>query len=117
MVGASAAIPFRQDHGAATTTVTGALLATVLLLVVAMLVAWYARRRGWLDRWVGQAAPAMPKQTLRMEQALRLSPRTTLYRVRDGSRLLLVVESQVNARVVSIDGAEANGEVDEHGDH
>lgn len=92
------AIPFRQDSAADGATLVGVLAVTVVLLAVLALATWHARRRGWLDRWIGpdatQRGPA-----LRVEQALRLSPRTTLYRVSYEDRLLLVVESTANIRI------------------
>ncbi|HEY0502216.1 MAG TPA: hypothetical protein VGD42_01875 [Lysobacter sp.] len=106
----ASAIPFRQEAatgGAA--SLSGALLIAVAMLSVVAAAAWYARRRGWLDRWVGPA-PSPRAQTLRVEQTLRLSPQTTLYRVVHEGEVLLVVESRVNARIerTSLDGGGAN---------
>jgi len=95
----ASAIPFRQESATAgAASLSGALLIAVAMLSVVAAVAWYARRRGWLDRWVGPT-PSPRAQLLQVEQALRLSPQTTLYRVRHEGQVLLVIESRVNARV------------------
>lgn len=99
--GSTRAIPFRDDGGSAASSITAALLVTVLMLALLALAAIYARKRGWLDRWVGQTRAAHAKPSMQVAQVLRLSPRTTLYRVHDGTRVLLVLESAVNAQVVA----------------
>jgi hypothetical protein len=93
------AIPFRQEPATAGAgSLSGALLIAVAMLAVVAAAAWYARRRGWLDRWVGPA-PSPRAQSLQVEQTLRLSPQTILYRVRHEGEVLLVIESRVNARI------------------
>lgn len=96
--GSATAIPFRQDAGGVGSSVVGVLTLTVVLLALLAAAAWHARRRGWLDRWAGPAPKAQAPR-LRLEQVLRLSPRTTLYRVNHGGRILLVVESTATARI------------------
>ena len=107
----AAAIPFRQDAGGAGASIVGALAVTAVLLCVVVLIAAYARRRGWLDQWIGPA-PHAHAPRLRLEQALRLSPRTSLYRVRHDGQVLLVVESTASARVVTLPGHGGDGRMD-----
>lgn len=96
---AAAAIPFREEGSGVAATATGPLMVAVLLLAGLGVAAWYAKRRGWLDRWLGPLPTATSQPQLRVEQVLRLSPKTTLYRIRDGHRRLTVIESSVNARL------------------
>jgi len=107
----ASAIPFRQDPGGAGSSVVGVLAVTVALLALLAAAAWYARRRGWLDRWAGPVSRAQSPH-LRMEQALRLSPRTTLYRVNHDGRTLLVVESTATAHIEALPQQGRDGHTD-----
>lgn len=112
------AIPFRQDPVGAGASLTGALLIAVVMLAAIAVAAWHARRRGWLDRWVGPA-PSPRAPAMRVEQVLRLSPQTTLFRVRHEGEVLLVFESKANTRIeriavtappVSVDASHGEGQ-------
>ncbi|HEY1140845.1 MAG TPA: hypothetical protein VGE88_11640 [Lysobacter sp.] len=104
-------IPFRQDTGGVGSSAVGVLTVTVVLLALLAAAAWYARRRGWLDRWAGPA-PRAQAPRMRLEQSLRLSPRTTLYRVNHEGRILLVVESTATARIEAFPGQGRDGHTD-----
>lgn len=87
-------IPYRSDASGMAASMTGALLVAVLLLAVLALALRFAKRRGLLDRWI-VAAPgrAAERTQMRVVHALRVSPKTTLYRIRDADRQYLLVES------------------------
>lgn len=90
-------IAFRSDEGDIGSSLIHVLLITALLLGAVLGALVFAKRRGWLQRWTGTPVPgAMPAAgagALKVEQRLRLSARTTLYRVADGDRRYVVVES------------------------
>ena len=98
---APAPIPFRQSGGISGPEVFSSFAITLLLLAAVAGAAWYARKRGWLDAWlaVPQAGEA-GKRRLAVVERLALSRRTTLIRVRDGERELLVLESAGSAHFV-----------------
>lgn len=97
---AAAPIRFKSEAGSVGTTLLGPLIIASLLLALAIAALYVARRRGWLRRWsVVPAAADMPLG-LRVEQVLRLSPRTRLYRVSDGVAVFTVVESTAHAQIV-----------------
>lgn len=105
---ASHGIAFRPEGASAAADATGVLLALAALLAAAMVALWFAKRKGWLERWLGSVGPAQAgAQSLRVERTLRLSPRTIVYRVADGKDSYLVVESSTNARLTVL---AANGE-------
>jgi hypothetical protein len=111
-VQASQPIAFRQDDADLATSATHVLLVTVLLLGAVLGALVIAKRRGWLQRWTGGAAPATPSAGtagLRVEQRLRLSARTTLFRVADGDRRYIVVESTGGVQLAVDPHAEHTG--------
>lgn len=98
-------IRFREEGGSVADSATGVLLVLVLLLGGCLALLLWAKKKGWLDRWIANAGASAPDAGgLRVEQALRLSPRTVLYRVGDGRERYLVVESTVSARLTALDG-------------
>lgn len=90
-------IPFRPEGPGLASSALDVTMGLVVVLGLALAGLLFARKKGWLERWTGAATPAAP--TLRIEQRLRLSPRTMLYRVRDGNARYLVLESSANARL------------------
>lgn len=97
---ASAPIPFRKTAVTSGPEVFGTLVITLLVLVALSALAWYAQRRGWLDRWITQApSGATGKRKLAVVEVLHVSRKTTLYRVSDGERELLLTESSVHAQL------------------
>lgn len=102
-----APIPYRNESGAVAMPALGALVATVLMLALFAAVLKFARRRGLLDRWI--VAPRVAEDgrpALRVEQSLRVGPRTTVHRIRDGERRYLLVESLApSTRLLPIDEA------------
>ncbi|QNN48268.1 hypothetical protein H9L17_14420 [Thermomonas brevis] len=55
----SDAIPFRPDAVVSLPEAGGVLAAALLLLAAFYGLAWYARRAGWLGRWMG-GGPRLP---------------------------------------------------------
>jgi flagellar biogenesis protein FliO len=93
--------------------VAGALAATVALLALALLVGWLARRLGWLQRWgVAPLAGTAQTQQLRVEQSLRISPRTVVFRISDGQRDFLLAESRDGVQWLALPAAVSTVEAD-----
>lgn len=108
----AAPIPYRKEGSAAGGSLIGVLAITVLMLAVFVLVLRLAKSRGLLDRWivsgpVGTTANRPGRDAMCVEQALRVSPRTMLYRIRDGERRYMLVESiAANARLHPLRGGD-----------
>lgn len=88
-------IPYRSDANSMAASTGSALLVAVLLLAVLALALRLAKRRGLLDRWIVAAPGRASSGRLDMQvvHALRVSPKTTIYRIRDADRHYLLVES------------------------
>jgi hypothetical protein len=68
---------------------------------------------GWLQRWgVAPAGVAAPARSLRIEQALRLSPRTVVYRIADGDQRYLLAESREGVQWLPVATAASREEAD-----
>lgn len=92
------AIPFRSDAAVSLSEAGGVLVVALLLLAAFYGLAWYARRRGWLDRWVGGRTKQVDDaRRLRVLERFVVSRKTVLYRIRDGEQEYLLVESSVSA--------------------
>ncbi|HUR39733.1 MAG TPA: hypothetical protein VM240_01045 [Verrucomicrobiae bacterium] len=98
-----APIPFRNSGVTSGGEVFGILATTLLLLAAVAAAAWYARRKGWLDRWANAPAASgnAPATRLRVVDRLRLSRRTTVFRIADGQGEYLLVESDHGATLVA----------------
>lgn len=91
-------IPFRKQGANAAGDAVHSLLVASVLLAACIAALWAARKKGWLDRWLAHGRPASPQPGgLRVEQALRLSPRTVLYRVAGQGERYLILESMASA--------------------
>jgi len=87
-------IPFRHTSIASASELSGILIATVLVLSVFAASAWFARRKGWLDRWSTDAGKSrVSGRSLVVLEVLRISRRTTVYRIASGKQEFLVAES------------------------
>lgn len=109
---AERAIPYRESAEVSGGDIAGAFGFALLLLATALGLAWFARRRGWLQRWGAAARTAGRPQlsSLRVEQALRISPRTVLFRIADGERTYLLAESRQGIQLLAEPGLEAREE-------
>lgn len=92
------AIAFRPEGPGLAEGATDVLVALVLVLGLAAAMLWLARRQGWLARWTGRPGEMFPTG-MRVEQRLRLSPRTTVYRISDGTLRYVVVESSADTHL------------------
>jgi len=94
----SDAIPFRPDAVVSLPEAGGVLAAALLLLAAFYGLAWYARRAGWLGRWMGgRATSSNDARKLAVLERLVVSRKTVLYRIRDGEQEYLLVESSASA--------------------
>jgi len=97
---ASAPIPFRKTSVTSGPEIFGTLLITLLVLAGFAGLAWYARRRGWLDRWISQAPSAVAgNRKLQVIEVLHVSRKTTVFRIRDGEQEMLLTESSVQTQL------------------
>lgn len=96
-------IRFRSENDTPTGSFGEVFLMLALLLATFIAAVLIARKMGWLARWgIAATQPDVPAvQQLRVEQTLRLSPRSALYRVRDGEATLLILESNGVAQMVN----------------
>ncbi|MFT3806711.1 hypothetical protein [Arenimonas sp.] len=101
----TAPIPFRESSVASTGDVFGMFAITLLLLAAFAGAAWYARKAGWLDRWIGKlpAKPGIPVRRLTVVERLPLSRKTMVYRIVDGDRQYLLAESMGGVQWLPID--------------
>lgn len=87
-------IPFRKTSVVSGSEVFGMFITTALVLAALAALAWFARRRGWLERWtVGTTSAPGGKRSLTVLEVLRISRKTTLYRVSNGKHEFLLAES------------------------
>ena len=97
-------IPYREDGGGLAADAGGAVFAAILLLSLLVVALQFARRRGLLDRWI-VATPARTagRPQMQVEQALRVGAKTMVYRIRDGERRYLLVESTAQTTLVPVE--------------
>lgn len=109
---ADRAIPYRESAEVSGGDIAGAFGFALLLLAAALALAWFARRKGWLQRWGAAARTSGRPQlaSLRVEQALRVSPRTVLFRIADGDRTYLLAESRHGIQLLAEPGMETREE-------
>ena len=93
-------IPFRKDSVTTAPEVLGLLLTTLLLVAVFAATALYARRRGWLDRWVGPK-PSLQNNNRKIIvlESQSISQKTTLHRVSVGDNEILLAESAMQIQL------------------
>ncbi len=85
-------IPFRQESSGIGGDAAYVLLILVLLLAATAALLWLAKKKGWLAQWVPSTNPSQ-SAGLRVEHALRLSGKTTVYQLADARDRYLLVES------------------------
>lgn len=99
-VHSAAPIGFRDEHESVADSAVGVLLVLVVLLGACLGGLLFAKRKGWLNRWLpAPSGAADDASRLRVEQVLRLSPRTVLYRVADERRRYLILELTASAQL------------------
>ena len=90
---AARAIPFKTGPALDLSSVAHVLLACILLLGLFALVAYVARRRGWLRRFAVLPSPPRPGTGLEVRRTQRLSTQTMLFVLAHGDQEFLLVES------------------------
>jgi hypothetical protein len=105
----AAPIAFREEGGGGGADAAQALGMAVLLLGVVVVGLYAARRKGWLQRWLGAAVLARPTDTadLRLVHTLRLSPRTSVHRIQSGRESFLLVESNAQVQLHRVEADDA----------
>ena len=99
--------PYRETAVVSGSDVVSSLGLSLLLLALLAGSAVYARRRGWLDRWLPQAPNGeRPKRLLSVVESLSISRRTRLIRVRRGDTEWLLAESDTTLLVLRSDDTE-----------
>ena len=106
-----APIPYRAETAVSAGQLTSVLLVTVLLLGIFLVLALYAKKRGWLQKLMPASAvrPAGTQWRLYV-QAQRISRLTTVYKVEDGARAWLIVESAGQVSVSALPDQPVTGE-------
>jgi hypothetical protein len=110
-------IPYRSEADGMAASTGSALLVAVLLLAACAIALRFAKQRGLLDRWI-VAAPgrAAGRPQMQVVHALRISPKTTLYRIRDADRHYLLVESLAQTTLTPLSDDIPTADDDEHND-
>jgi hypothetical protein len=104
-------IPYRAETAVSGGELTGVLTATILVLAAFLVLALYARKRGWLRKLAPLAAAGQTGKRWRPDvQAQRISRLTTVYRIEDGTNAWLVVESTGQVSVSVLTNEPASGE-------
>ena len=76
---------------------------TALLLAALWGVAWQAKRRGWLARWLPSGTEVGAQPNVLLKGRLRLSQKTVLYEVMTSEReRVLVAESASGVQLLSL---------------
>ncbi|WP_345304998.1 hypothetical protein [Lysobacter hankyongensis] len=102
-------IPYRDEGGGLAADAGGAVFAAILLLALLIVGLQFARKRGLLDRWIVAApARAAGRPQMQVEQALRVGAKTMVYRIRDGERRYLLVESTAQTTLVPVSDVQAS---------
>ncbi|MBD9477412.1 hypothetical protein [Pseudoxanthomonas sp. PXM02] len=103
-------IPYRAEATISSGELTSTLVATILLLAAFLALALYAKKRGWLQKLTTLGSVGQTGKRGRFQvSAQRISRMTTVYRIEDGARAWLVVESTGQIAVSAI----ADTEVEE----
>lgn len=104
-------IPFRKESGGIGSSPIGVMLTLVILLTLVWLFALFAKRKGWLDRWAVARPANVKTDDIQVLQTLRLSSRTSIYRLQHGKQVFAVVESSAQVEVRTLDqGEESHAE-------
>jgi hypothetical protein len=99
----AAAIPYRTEPALAEGQWLVIMLVTVLLLAALYAGLLYARRKGWLDRWMLDSGSRTGKsdRTLWRAKTQRIGRQTRVHTLQQGSRTLVIVESGTSVAVTT----------------
>ena len=99
----AAPIPFRSTSAVSAPELLWVFMITLLLLASVAALAAIAKRRGWLNRWLGRAgAEGKAAPQLEVLERLAISRQSTLFRVRHAQGELIVVESSAQVQLTSV---------------
>lgn len=100
---AATAIPYRTEPALADGQWLVIMLITVLLLAALYVGLLYARRKGWLDRWmaVSESRVAKTQRVLWQAHTQRIDRQTRLHTLQQGGRTLVIVESATSVAVTT----------------
>jgi hypothetical protein len=97
------AIPFRPETQSLAGDAWGVLGVLVLLLAAMVGLALFAKRMGWLERWIVRSpAAAAQAAGLHVDSSLRISARTTVYGLSDAHGRYLLVQTGTGARLTVV---------------
>lgn len=100
---AATAIPYRTEPVLADGQWLVVMLITVLLLGALYAGLLYARRKGWLDRWmaVSESRNAKVQRVLWQAHTQRIGRQTRVHTLQQGGRTLVIVESATSVAVTT----------------
>lgn len=100
----SASIPFRSDTAISFPEAGSVLAVALLLLAIFYALIWYAKRAGWLNRWVSRrSASSNDVRKLAILERLVVSRKTVIYRIADGEQEYILVESSASAGLTALE--------------
>ena len=99
----STTIPYRTEPALAEGQWLVIMLVTVFLLGALYAGLLYARRKGWLDRWMADSGSRTGKasHTLWQAKTQRVGRQTRVHTLQQGSRTLVIVESGTSVAVTT----------------
>ena len=110
------AIPYRTEPALAEGQWLVIMLVTVLLLAALYAGLLYARRKGWLDRWMLDSGSRTGKadRTLWQAQTQRIGRQARVHTLQRGSRTVVIVESGTSVAVTTwVEPATGGTEIDD----
>lgn len=100
---------FRESSAVSSGDITSIFLITALLLASFSALAYYAKQKGWLQRFFGKSNLLRSEsEHFKVSEVMRISKHTTLYRIDDGGNEFILIESAINTTVHL--GTEKNGD-------
>lgn len=100
--GTTRPIPYREDDNAPVMQGAGSLLVAVLLLFAVVIALRAAKRKGLLAAWIATPRAHTSAAGLRLENTLRLSAKTTVHVLCDGTDRHLLIESSMHTRILAL---------------
>ena len=102
-VASSTPIPFREEPAVSGNQAVSTLAITLLLLAAVWALAHFARRKGWLERWVAASSASKPADLgPRVLKSRRVSRQTVVYTIAEGGTRYLLVESNANVSLTAL---------------
>lgn len=106
---ATAPIQFREEPAVGGKQLASTFSITFALLLLVWAIAHYARRKGWLDRWLPAGTSSRgADQGMWILRSRRISRQTVLHTVIDGDARYVLVESKSNVSIACLHDASAS---------